>query len=231
MGLTTGKVGGPQEGYVITGLLDAAPGVDILAARPPMSPSSIYYADTRSVNYNIISGTSMSCPHASGAATHVKAAHPNWSPAAIKSVLTTTAYVMDERKHADKEFAYGSGHINPVKAVDPGLVFDASDVDYINFLCKQGYTTANLRPVTGDDSVYNSTTVIDVGAPNSTYTATILAPVNFLVSLEPAILSFSAIGEVKSFRSKVEGPKISQQPIMSGAIVWSDGVHVVRTPP
>lgn len=67
-----------------------APGVDILAAWPPMSPSSIYYADTRSVNYNIISGTSMSCPQASGAATHVKAAHPNWSPAAIKSVLTTT---------------------------------------------------------------------------------------------------------------------------------------------
>lgn len=69
-----------------------------------------------------------------------------------------------------------------------------------------------------------------LGAPNSTYTATILAPLNVLVSLEPAILSFSAIGEVKSFTIKVEGPKISQQPIMSGAIVWSDGVHEVRTP-
>lgn len=67
-----------------------APGVDILAAWSPVSPPSIYYGDTRSVNYNIISGTSMSCPHVSGAAAHVKAAHSNWSPAAIKSALMTT---------------------------------------------------------------------------------------------------------------------------------------------
>lgn len=67
-----------------------APGVDILAAWSPISPPSIYYLDTRSVNFNIISGTSMSCPHASGAAAYVKALHPNWSPAAIKSALMTT---------------------------------------------------------------------------------------------------------------------------------------------
>ena len=67
-----------------------APGVDILAAWSPVSPPSIYYDDTRSVNFNIISGTSMSCPHASAAAAYVKAAHPYWSPAAIKSALMTT---------------------------------------------------------------------------------------------------------------------------------------------
>ncbi|KAK1384909.1 hypothetical protein POM88_022644 [Heracleum sosnowskyi] len=39
-----------------------APGVDILAAWSPVAPPSMYDADTRSVNYNIISGTSMSCP-------------------------------------------------------------------------------------------------------------------------------------------------------------------------
>lgn len=67
-----------------------APGVDILAAWSPVAPPSIYYDDTRSVNFNIISGTSMSCPHASSAAAYVKAAHPNWSAAAIKSALMTT---------------------------------------------------------------------------------------------------------------------------------------------
>lgn len=70
-----------------------APGVDILAGWSPLSPSSIYYGDTRSTLFNIISGTSMSCPHASGAAAYVKAAHPNWSPAAIKSALMTTGEV------------------------------------------------------------------------------------------------------------------------------------------
>ncbi|KAL0329704.1 UNVERIFIED_CONTAM: Cucumisin [Sesamum radiatum] len=95
---------------------------------------SIYYRDSRSLYFNVISGTSMACPHASATAAYVKAAHPDWSPAAIKSAIMTTAYIMDPRRHNDLEFAYGSGHINPAAALDPGLVFDASATDYINFL-------------------------------------------------------------------------------------------------
>ena len=67
-----------------------APGVNILAAWSPLGPVSDYQQDTRSVPYNIISGTSMSCPHATGSAAYVKSIHPTWSPAAIKSALMTT---------------------------------------------------------------------------------------------------------------------------------------------
>ncbi|KAF5185730.1 Subtilisin-like protease SBT4.6 [Thalictrum thalictroides] len=135
-----------------------APGVDILAAWSPVSSPSSYVHDTRTADYNIISGTSMSSPHASGAAAYVKAAHPTWSPAAIKSALMTTAYVMDPRKNEDMEFGYGSGHINPVKAVDPGLVFDADESDYVDFLCKQGYNTSSIRLITGDSSACKNNT-------------------------------------------------------------------------
>ncbi|XP_050228738.2 cucumisin-like [Mercurialis annua] len=237
-----------------------APGVDILAAWSPVSPPSIYEDDTRSVNFNIISGTSMSCPHASGAAAYVKAAHPNWSAAAVKSALMTTAYVMDSRKNSDLEFAYGSGHINPEAATKPGLVYDASEADYINFLCKQGYNTTTLRLITGDNSsICNTTdlgrawdlnypsfsvavedgqpiqatftrTVTNVGQPNSTYGLSMEVPSTISVTVEPALLSFSYFGETKTFTVKVNGPEMSQQPIISGAIMWNDGNNTVRSP-
>lgn len=67
-----------------------APGVSILASWSPVSPPSDIEGDNRTLNFNIISGTSMSCPHVSGAAAYVKSFHPTWSPAAIRSALMTT---------------------------------------------------------------------------------------------------------------------------------------------
>ncbi|KAL0321906.1 UNVERIFIED_CONTAM: Cucumisin [Sesamum calycinum] len=67
-----------------------APGVDILAAWSEANTMTGYPEDPRVVQYNIISGTSMSCPHASGAAAYVKSFNPTWSPSAIKSALMTT---------------------------------------------------------------------------------------------------------------------------------------------
>ncbi|KAJ0964120.1 hypothetical protein J5N97_029242 [Dioscorea zingiberensis] len=237
-----------------------APGVDILAAwSPAASPTFNPEEDKRRVKFNIISGTSMSCPHVSGAAAYLKSAHPNWSPAAIKSALMTTAIPMDPRKNEDAEFAYGSGHISPVRAVNPGLIFDASVQDYITFLCKQGYNTSTLRRVIGDNCTCNGVgpgkvwdlnypsfslsvpdggfaagtfyrTVTNVGFSKSTYYATIYEPENLKISVEPSKLSFSQIGEKKSFVVKVNGGLLFQQPIISAHITWFDGVHSVRTP-
>ena len=67
-----------------------APGVDILAAWSEATTVTGIPGDDRVVAYNIISGTSMSCPHASAAAAYVKSFNPTWSPAAIKSALMTT---------------------------------------------------------------------------------------------------------------------------------------------
>lgn len=67
-----------------------APGVNILAAWSPLGGASVSPSDSRKVDYFVISGTSMSCPHVSGAAAYVKSAHPTWSPAAVKSALMTT---------------------------------------------------------------------------------------------------------------------------------------------
>uniref|UniRef100_A0A7N2M7E5 Peptidase S8/S53 domain-containing protein n=1 Tax=Quercus lobata TaxID=97700 RepID=A0A7N2M7E5_QUELO len=126
-----------------------APGVDILA---PWLEAIIVIGDegdTRIVPYNIISVTSMSCQHATAAAAYVKSFHLTWSPAAIKSTLMTTAYPMGVDKNTDAEFAYGTNHINPTRAINPGLVYDVGEIDYVNFLCGQGYSNHSLRLVAG----------------------------------------------------------------------------------
>ncbi|KAM4078566.1 hypothetical protein ACB094_09G047800 [Castanea mollissima] len=68
----------------------SAPGVDILAAYSTLTTTTGYPNDDRHTVFNIISGTSMACPHASAAAVYVKSFHPDWSPAAVKSALMTT---------------------------------------------------------------------------------------------------------------------------------------------
>lgn len=64
-----------------------APGANILA---PWSPVATEATAEQSVDYNIISGTSMCCPHVSAVAAIIKSHHPSWSPAAIMSAIMTT---------------------------------------------------------------------------------------------------------------------------------------------
>uniref|UniRef100_A0A0D9VLT7 Subtilisin-like protease n=1 Tax=Leersia perrieri TaxID=77586 RepID=A0A0D9VLT7_9ORYZ len=136
-----------------------APGVDILAAWTEDFPPSLRSIDSRKVKFNIISGTSMACPHVSGIAAMLKVAHPSWSPSAIKSAMMTTAYNVDNggnpiKNSADGEkagpFELGSGHVDPNRALDPGLVYNATTDDYITFLCSLRYTPKQIAVFTGD---------------------------------------------------------------------------------
>lgn len=114
------------------------------------------------VEYNVISGTSMSCPHISGLAALLRGAHPDWSPAAIKSALLTTAttvntdgdVIADEATGKPTDhFSYGAGHVVPQKALDPGLVYDLTEQDYVHFLCALNYTLRAIQVVTQDPAV------------------------------------------------------------------------------
>ncbi|KAH7855409.1 hypothetical protein Vadar_024507 [Vaccinium darrowii] len=241
-----------------------APGVDIVAAWSEATTVTGVPGDTRIVPYNIISGTSMSCPHAAGAAAYLKLLHPTWSPAAIKSALMTTASAVNTSQTVDTtqttqaEFAYGSGQIDPVKAANPGLVYDAEESDYVKFLCSQGYTTSSLRLVTGSNATScskhdNGTvwdlnypsfalsgpanasvtrvfhrTVTNVGLPFSTYTATVFPPPGLAVSIEPSALSFKAVGQKQTFVLTVTG--VVNAVVMSGYLVWDDGMNKGKSP-
>ncbi|KAJ0754609.1 putative tripeptidyl-peptidase II [Helianthus annuus] len=138
-----------------------APGVNILAGWTNKVAPTGLSEDPRRAEFNIVSGTSMSCPHVGGLAALLKEAHPEWSPAAIKSALMTTAY--STYKNGERlldvasgmpstPFDHGAGHVDPVSALDPGLVYDASAGDYLSFLCALNYSSSVIRMFTGGSS-------------------------------------------------------------------------------
>ncbi|GMH16368.1 hypothetical protein Nepgr_018209 [Nepenthes gracilis] len=134
-----------------------APGVNILAAWTDAVGPTGLDADTRRTEFNILSGTSMACPHVSGAAALLKSAHPDWSAAMIKSAMLTTASVSDNNLQpmtdqatgkASTAYDFGAGHLNLDRAMDPGLVYDLTNEDYINFLCSIGYGPKTIQVIT-----------------------------------------------------------------------------------
>ncbi|KAL0385709.1 UNVERIFIED_CONTAM: Subtilisin-like protease SBT4.3 [Sesamum radiatum] len=235
-----------------------APGVEILAAYSPVGSASSFVPNKGPANYSILSGTSMSCPHAAGAAAYVKSVHPDWSPSAIKSAIMTTAWPMDPTKHKEEEFSYGAGHLNPINATNPGLVYETNEQDYIKLLCNIRYTIESIRKLFNNNSIncpkqvdatindFNypsislqvkhgvpfsasfTRTVTNVGPANSTYTARINKPANFNITVEPGTLSFKQLNEKKSFVVTVKGDRITS--MISASLVWSDGIHSVRSP-
>lgn len=133
-----------------------APGVNILAGWSGAAGPTGIATDTRRVPFNIISGTSMSCPHVSGLAGLLKGAHTDWSPAAIKSALMTTAYVSYKNGQRLQDVAtgkpstpldHGAGHVDPVSALNPGLVYDLTVDDYLGFLCALKYSPSQVNMV------------------------------------------------------------------------------------
>ncbi|CAI0451704.1 unnamed protein product [Linum tenue] len=241
------------------------PGVNILAGWTGAIGPSGLANDTRNVSFNIISGTSMSCPHVSGLAALIKAAHQDWSPAAIRSALMTTAYTAYKTGstiqdlatgRAATPFDYGAGHVNPIAALDPGLVYDATAEDYFAFLCALNYTSELIKRATnkaftcdsskkyslGDlnypsfslaldtASVKYSRTLTNVGSPG-TYKVELASETRAVkMSVEPSTLTFGQEKEKKSYTVTFTATSMPSGTTSFAHLEWSDGKHVVHSP-
>ncbi|MED6167672.1 Subtilisin-like protease 3 [Stylosanthes scabra] len=198
------------------------PGLNILAAWPVS-------LDHAFPPMNMISGTSMSCPHLSGIAALLKNSHPDWSPAAIKSAIMTTAHqlnlkgepILNHLLEPADVFTIGSGHVNPIRANDPGLIYDIETNDYIPYLCGLGYTDEQVGSILqqkvncsevqsieeaqlnypsfsiemGNTSLSYTRTLTNVGPANSTYTLEGEAPLAVTVRITPPKITFKEVKE------------------------------------
>jgi len=201
----------------------SAPCANTLAVAPH---GDVEYTDTL-----IKVATSLAAAHVSGVAALIKKAHQEWSPFAIKSAIVTTVDLVGPGDampgDAASYFVTGAGEVNPMKAMDPGLVYDLTTGDFIPYLCGMGLGEDRIRKivepahascaetgeiaakdlnypsimiVTGDDvrQVEAKRTVTNVGEPEETYSAEVFAP-GVDVAVNPSTLAFSDIGQKRDF--------------------------------
>lgn len=218
-----------------------APGQDILAGvAPPGNNGKLF---------DLYSGTSMSSPHVAGLGALFKQLYPSWSPMAIKSALMTTGSdVIDgPNTHPLVVFRQGAGHVQPMRAMNPGLVFDAGFNDWLGFLCgtqlqKSVCTSAgipvldpsNLNVASiaiGDMAGVQAVTrrVTNVGGNPATYTASYAGLAGIGVAVSPASLTLAA-GETKAFTVTFTQSTAALGAYAAGQLTWSDGTHNVRIP-
>ncbi|KAL3380676.1 hypothetical protein AABB24_001036 [Solanum stoloniferum] len=141
-----------------------APGALILAAVPPNIPSVSIENLQLTTDYELKSGTSMAAPHAAGIAAMLKGAHPDWSPSAIRSAMMTTVNHLNSAQKPITEddnmvaspLGIGSGHVDPNRALDPGLVYDATPQDYINLICSLNFTEEQFKTFARSSTNYDN---------------------------------------------------------------------------
>ena len=111
-----------------------APGVQVLAGTTPQPDQTTADNGPTGNLFMAIAGTSMSSPHSAGVSALIKAAHPDWTPAMIKSALMTSAaqgVVKENGTTPADPFDAGAGSIRANLAVNPTLVFDETYDDFV----------------------------------------------------------------------------------------------------
>ncbi|MFP5111451.1 S8 family serine peptidase [Bacillaceae bacterium C204] len=105
-----------------------APGVDISSTAPydiwePQDNTTHDYK----YGYQIMSGTSMATPHVAGIIALVLAAHPDYSPADVKTSLMNTAKDINTDSKTYSVYQVGAGRVDPTRAINADVKIQVLD--------------------------------------------------------------------------------------------------------
>jgi subtilisin family serine protease len=219
----------------------AAPGTDILAAYTDTTldragRDAIVAGSTRGQPaVAMLSGTSMAAPHVAGVAALLKQAHPEWSPAAIKSALMTSATPTLKRADGSADpdvWGYGAGQLDPAGALDTVLVYDTPAADFMAYA--QGRLPGaelNLASITRADAVgigHAVRTLTNTGRTTVTYTASATLP-GYAVAVSPATLTLGP-GARASYAVTVTRTDAPVDAWRFGQLLWQGDGRRVRSP-
>ncbi|PHU30457.1 hypothetical protein BC332_02550 [Capsicum chinense] len=223
---------GPSKSYLGIAKPDImAPGVLILAAFPPNLVSESIQNIQLTSDYELKSGTSMATPHAAGIAAMLKAVHPEWSPSAIRSAMMTTANPLDNTKKPIRRdnnvvatpLEIGAGHVDPNRALDPGLVYDATPQDYINLICSMNFTEEQFKTFARSSANYHdcSNPSADLNYPSFIALYPFNPERNYTWLEQKFRRTLTNVGEAgATYKLKIETPKNSKVSVSPQKLVF-----------
>jgi Subtilase family/PA domain/Fibronectin type-III domain len=165
-----------------------APGIQILAGMTPTPATPL--GGPPGELFQAIGGTSMSSPHSAGASAVVKAVHPDWTPAMIKSALMTSS-VQDVLKEDGvtpfDPFDAGAGAIRINRAVSPTLVFDETFADFVasaaDPLHRIDLNLASVNAPTMTGTITTTRTALNVSGKDQELKVTTEAPAGATITV------------------------------------------------
>ncbi|WP_281440015.1 cell wall-binding repeat-containing protein [Agrococcus sp. SCSIO52902] len=216
----------------------ASPGVGIIAAGPNPADGE--------PTYRMLSGTSMAAPHVAGLGAIYLGAHPNASPAEVKSALMTTATDtrnLDGSVSTDP-WAQGAGFVNTQSMLDAGLVYENGTADWFGYLRGLGYVLPDSwvgTPMDPSDLNIASIAVGSLaGTQTVTRTVTALEASSYAVStsgmsgidvaVSPSTLEFTEAGQSLSYEVTFTTAGAELGAWTSGFLTWTSSEHTVRSP-
>ena len=187
-----------------------APGAELLAATSPSGSEA---------RWELTTGTSAATARVSGWAARVRAAHPDWPAARIRSALMTSGTSVGGEPGSLRQ---GAGQPRPDVALRPGLVYDVPRSAWRRALNRQDAERLNLPSVllsNGPATATLTRRVTNVGSRSMYYSAQAWGFTSHRVQVTPAALRIGP-GETRTVRIRVTARPGVRPRADSGWVAW-----------